>query len=356
MGYASDPIYTRPVKQVITVETPMGPKEFEYGRYIRGDMLTGTYRSQDVSGSTVASLLVSIQRIEDEFLTTKKRDAKRKEVAKNPVTAHLVIYSGDVDFKARRKDGKRPIRFEIEEVKVRGIDLRSGGLMITRANGDKETVERRSTSVLVNYLDGGDYEDVVAAWRHYQPLAETVPAERSAQEVFSEILGITETKGSFTTHSKTVNQIEVEVHFDPETSERVATYDGQTFRAKDARAIDEAITSYVLNQYGWTLTSGRSFGNGAGEVVGPHKSLSSFDTVWRSMEDYQAYADAKQAAKDALATFEGLLKDHSFDRSLVEVPADEPEPDVDLLVNSQTGDLIEVPHIQAPDYEPEWEV
>lgn len=327
-----DPITAKTVKQEVIIETPMGPKVFTYGNnfYSSGDTLRGDYRSQEVSGDNPERVLKDIAKIEAEFQTKKQRDEKRKAVAQAPEEAVLYIPGGVEAVRRGYSYSEVKRKFALEEVQVRGVDLRSGNALITRADGSREQTR---WSVLLRPLSPEDRAEVIAANRRLREAAEEEQRTRGSSpgEVLAG-LGIV-----------------LEVHLDPETFERYADYEGTIYRGADQRRVVSQVYAAALAQAGYHYGLSESEPQRLSEMaMGNHWSsrVDVYTSCWQTEAEVLAHLEAQQRHAEADSLMKNVLEEYAFDKTLVMVPEDEPE---------KPEDQVSVPAVQAPTEAPDWE-
>ena len=329
MGY-DDKISSRLVRREVEIETPMGLRTFTYGSW-RGDSIEGKYRGQEVSEHSRERLLRAIEKIEEEFQSKQAKAAARKEVAKSPPEATLMIPGGyrQVITDPGRMEGYRRVgqkykyvweSMVLEEIHVRGIDQRSGDALITRADGtregsswgprkrwgkpDPDEVPRYSSGQAVLLpLEQTDRADLIAADR----------AIHRAQEALKAVEPTT--VGAF---QETLEEITLEISYDPETDLRKATYDGQVFTATKQRGVEGKVMIHLLIQAGYTHMedSGKAIPL---EDVAKQGDLwiSDHQDIYRSVEEIEVEIKAKAVVKEAEEVFRDIVTDLLFDKSLL---------------------------------------
>lgn len=350
-------VRTRPVEQTITVDTPMGPIDFTYGGLARygSDYLTGKYRGKDVQESNRKAVVRAIEKIEAEHQTKQARDAKRKDLVKNPIPAIRLVVGGWT-IQSRRTGAMRKSRTSysgqspateqvlvfqptvLEDVQVRGEDLRtSGQALIVRENGDKDQIAMeqaidrwgRTTFVaigkpiLLGDLEDHERADVVALCRAVERESADRPILTGADDAI-EAAYDDEEFGA------------VEVTYDPDTDERVATFRGRVIRKQTASHIERYIYRVLLHEAGWTIEAPE--GASILEPRGPGTP----SMVCRDQAEFEAWAEHEDRITDALTALGDGIADLRFDASLVALPADDPEPEPD---DTDT----DVPRVTAPD-------
>jgi hypothetical protein len=241
---SNDRVWVRYEKAEVTVDTPIGPRPFDYAHYGGGDLLEGKYRGQDVSGRDIPALRKQIEQIEDEFQAKKVLEDKRRAVAKHPEEAVLYL-PAESALRSRGGSGRRPQPARFEEVQVRGIDQRSGAALVTRATGDREqhswggvdSFGRRSRgSYLLRPLNEGERADLLALQKAIDK------AEAWAKTLTPTSLGEAISDGP---------KVQLWMHFDQATGERWAEYDGITFRGNDARSVTFKVWVHLARQAGY---------------------------------------------------------------------------------------------------------
>lgn len=334
-------------RAVLTIDTPMGPKEVAYGHereykadrfdnvapYGKGrDTFFLTYRSQELWGSDLANLVKQVEKIEAEFQAKKRVEKVRKEAASNPLPALYVPNPRQ----GRDRWGHERFEARLEEVHVRGIDQRSGKALITRANGDKEQV---SGEFLVRDLDASDRADLMALYRAYLARtreAEQAKAGRSIRKVLKE-RGV---------------EIDLTVRLDPETMQRVTEFQGEEIRgSEDEELIHQVLYRLVKDEYPFVEGSKSDTIMPIGDLAytGRYRgSLGPFTTVYPSMEAYEAERAAVEAQDEAAEAILAAHKDLQFDLSQFQVQEPQEEPE------QADEEQVQV-SVQASGYEPEWD-
>jgi hypothetical protein len=283
------------------VTDEVGPVEVTFGRYTHDDRLFVTWRGEDLhapyfwpdpekrerakSGRDGSSLLDEILTVEDEFQTRKRRDAIRKEAAKNPLPALLS---------------------RLEEVLVRGVDLRSGNALIIRADGSKENVR---PAYLLADLDQHDRLDGARLYRAAIEAAKVATAakakskdSKTAADEALAALGLPDGE-----------DLPVVIDIDFETCERSTDFQGERIVRAEAREVEDAVRARLLAAE-WPLTHDRNhFRESLVRIldvgVGEH------DTLWRSAEDFGDWEAAASAAGAAIKTVADWEAEHLFDLS-----------------------------------------
>lgn len=322
-------------RSTFEIDTPMGPREVTYGQfaYYR-DVLSMTYRSQNVLASHLDKLRKRIQQIEDEFQAKKAADALRKEVAKNPEEAVLLTIVG---ANARTNT---PERLVLEEIQVRGVDQRSGKALITLADGSREQVswgESRSYKrdvpdsytggeAVLRPLEPEDYADIRAA---YARVAEAQGVETQARGLTMEQIlpsdGIPD----------------IEVSYDQATDERVAIYDGVTYRGRDNDHLAAQIWTVMLRAAGYGWEYGGKSDKKPSEINSEARFYGS-NIYWKTREDIEAHRAAVKRVEEIKTVFHATVNDYLFDKTLVIPPEPAAEP---TEVNENQVDL---PNVHAP--------
>jgi hypothetical protein len=341
-------------RAVLTIDTPMGPKEVAYGHerehrpdplgrvtpYGKGrDIFTLTYRGEEAWSESLDGIRKQVEKIEDEFQAKKRVEKVRKEAAKTPLPAVLAQTPG-----AARKFG-RGSGFDggLQDVHVRGIDQRSGKALITLADGTKDQV---SPELLLRDIDDSDRADLMALYRAF------IARQKERLQVESE---------EITSISKAVEGAEVDlsVRLDPETMERVAEYEGEELRARN----DDGLLSQVyvrLVEGEWPYVEDKSrdrvvvpIRERLAQVLsaeGSHVAnrLPTYSTLYKRPEGAARVKAAREAEEDAVEAILAAHKDLEFDLTqfVIPEPKDEPDeqPDEDRITITQ----------HAPDYEPEF--
>lgn len=325
-----NPLKIKPARDTkVTLETPMGPKEFTWDY---NDSIKGVYRGEEVFCTDPEAVMKRIAAIEEEFQTKKIEVAKRKEVAKTPVPAFFVtVLANKVSLYSNPTDAE--FRKPFEEVLVRGVDQRSGNALIIREDGSKESVHWRH---LVRDMDDSDLADLRALVKHW---GDALAAAKSVKEellvrsedLLADALGLDDAQAVQT----------IEATLDLETFERVVTWDGQEFRGKSLRDLEEKVNGWIVNSLGYTRTY--SFYLRSKSESKPTLDGISYSTqVARTEADIEKIAAADDEIVQAEQALIKAVEEEAFDKSLVMVQPDAPEP------QEREAD---VPAIQAPGYE-----
>lgn len=284
---SSKVVIDRHVPVTFTIDSPMGPVEVTYGsRYIRdtagSDQFFARYRSVDIAENRVEGLRSYIDRIEADFQEKKRLAAARKKIQADPIAA---VY-----------------RNTLEPISVRGTDQRNGTILVTLADGTKTSL---SPDDVLRPLEDHERADLLALQRAIERAHQAVPSTIRAEEAVAD-----------------APDIDLEVHYDVATGERVTTYDGKEYRGKDARDLEAQVWRDLLAARGYTLVEGL---DGKVAPLAEADWFRGYRDVFKTQAEVdaldaaeQAWNEAKQALRDALAEYVmdlSFLKEHEAEEA-----------------------------------------
>lgn len=317
------------VARSFILDTDAGPVVVTYGKRDAGHRIRDTFqarhRSTDLSSSTLAHLREQIAQTEAAYLDKREQAKVRSAVALDPIPAYLLDPSARPIL--RHRHGSIPPAAAPERVNVRGIDQRSGDLLITRENGDKESVP---ASRLLRDLDRDELRDIVVATGDYRGT-----------------LNALNSHGAKLTDALAGVQVDLVVDIDPDTGERLTVHEGRTIRGATEDNLVLAVTKEKLHAAGYehVITSTTSV-----ETIAAQDSTFALKSgLLRDQAAADAFARDVTRVAHATEKLKALIEDYAFDATLVtgQQATAAPAP--------QAEDQPTVPRIAAPTVEPDWE-
>lgn len=314
-------------RQALTIEGPTGPIEVVYGVESHGTKATDSFgcrhRGQNLTASTLDSLLRQVNLAEEAWQAKDRRDKMRRETMAKPLPAVLVPR-----LSAGRLTSVPPLDGAVERVHVRGIDLRSNDVLVVRANGDKESQGR---TLVLRDLDRDEEREV------RQTLARLVEAH--------ERLALTTGLDPMEVLAEAGVEIDLTVAVDIATGERFATHDGHEYRAaSDSHLVDQVARDVAARTHPWSTRDGQPVP--AREVDASWYSLA----LWTTREAVEQHLAAQQVVDDATAAWEALTGEYAFDLTIFEpAPPAAPTP-------TDTDETPAIaPTLRAPEGPGDWE-
>lgn len=353
--YSNDIVKLQPVAAEVEIDTPMGPKVATIGKFGRS-YFEITYRSQDLSAQSLEKLRKDIEKVEADFQTKKIVEKKRREVAKTPEEATLFTPAGRRVREVRDSKSFRGFKkvyvdepAGFEEIKIRGVDQRSGNALVTMADGTNQPLSwglggrfaRRTGyigtgSVILRPLEQEERADILAANKAVER------AEQRRVEVFLPSVNkvLDDAYGED-------YQLVLDLAYDLEAGRFYAEHEGVRHWGADDREVLSGVLVALLREQGYLYRAERS--GGEVEPLEGLLDLWTSQSVVRTPEEAQVYEDAQKAAADAKDVLSETVDQYLFDQSLVAIPQDEPEPE------EPAEDAVSLPDVRAPHYDPEWD-
>ena len=239
----------------------------------------------EISGYSVAALKQAMRNQDETNEAEREKQKRIAEARANPQPGVLLTFSG------------------YEGIQVRGLDRRSGHVLITRAGGQKESA--RPVDVL-RILNEGEAADLRTAQSNHKA-ARDRHAEAAAKGVETYSLG----------RSYDVN---LNARYDVDTDTFRVDYDGKEFVVtggdRGSYGLQEQIERYII---GRDFTHWASTHSGLiQEVTEALADKISGGALFHSLEDAQRYLDTHAAVNEAGTVVAQLRKEFAFDLSIFE--------------------------------------
>ncbi len=305
-------------KATVTIESPTGPLTLTYGSVSNGyarDAWETRFRSTDIARRSIDAVRAEVARIEAEHQAAKAIKKIRDEAAKNPLPAVLLPAAGPRDVPT-----ENPRR-----VHVRGIDQRNGYALVVDVDG--AWFSAPPTRVLRD-LDDDDVNTIIRLLRDARA------AHKTAKMMPSNYLSHV-----FAAHAV---RIDLTIHVDVNTSERVTSVGDQEFRGTDRTDVECKVYAAVAKELGYRCDQ-------HGDPLGD--ALPSYAQVFKTPEDAYEWRATEAAAGMARGHYEAHIQDADllFDLSLFSgLTATAPEAPT-------TDEEVITVHTKAPDVVPEWD-
>lgn len=250
-----------------TIETPQGSFRV---RYVNGLLTAGPYRGVDIEGHSVAEIR---QRLEeaDTFAATKRALVKRREeLGRHPIPALLT--------------------HTLEQVQVRGVNSRTGTVLITRVGGQKDSVGPRS---VLRALDDKELAQLQSRWSEAEAVRAAIPDGASLEDAANEVG-------------------QVHVNYDFKADQYVATLRGTVLRGSDEGAVEAEIQRRAIAAtYPFYVEQGA-----ISRVLDALPGYLPHGRVFKTAADAQAYIEADARSRQATRAAKDLEARYLFDLSV----------------------------------------
>lgn len=287
-------------RNTATVQTPYGPKEVT----VDGGYFTTIHRGERLTQRSLEALLTALDKTDAEAEERAEIARRRKALAKDPVQACYLAQAQNIwvgrkigSYSRVIEQGtKRHVPAHIERITIRGTDQRSGYALVTRADGEKESMNWND---ILRPLSESDEADILAAVRvaeRAKQAAEEAPSGGKIAEILEE-------------------DIRLEAVFDFATGAYSTIFENQPLTGPTDRDLVEQVHAIVAKRAGYRYVE---IGKGNAKfLVRIGDRLPGYSDVYFSTGDYRAEQEAAAEVVRTQQILRDTLKDYAFDRTLV---------------------------------------